>query len=1071
LLDKNFDKITTAFIPIFVNVIVFLLKIAAVAQITPDQTLGAEQSILNRNVTINNRNSDRIEGGARRGANLFHSFERFNISEGQRLYFADPAGVVNILGRVTGQSRSRILGTLGVEGNANLFLMNPNGIVFGRNATLDVRGSFVATTANRMQFGTQGFFETDNPQAPPLLTVNPSALLFNQIALGRIQSQSVADAGQNLAGSPLLGLRVPDGQNLLLIGGEVAVEGGLHALGGQLAVIAVTAPATVELIADSRPSVQQLSGASGRANVLIQASALLDVSANQGGEILIQARDLQIRGNSTLQAGIDENLGSRESQAGDIILNATGNIEISNSDVLNLVEGTGTGGDLLIRGRSLTSDGGATLAASTLSQGNAGRVVIQVTDAVFLTESATIFNTIGGNTMPSNASRTTGGILLEAGSLTMTDGAELIANTNARGNVDDVVVQVRGAARLDGVNSQGDPSGIFNVVRPEGIGNAGEIRLSARSLSLTNGARLQTNTRGRGNAGNVRIQVDNHFRLDSEMASIQDFTGIFTSVGTDGVGKGGDIDIQAGALTVLNGAVLTANTFERGNAGNITIQVRGQAIFDGSNTNYRTNDDRNQVVRSGVFSAVGEGFTDGTIPAIGNGGNIQISANQVELRNGAALGTAVLSNSRGNAGRITITATDHVLVDGRSRRGDASSIESQVNQGAVGNANDIQITADRLTVSNGGILQANMAGDGNAGNIQIDSRIVEVLSGGRLLTTTASGSRAGDIDLRVNDHIMVSGENSGLLASTERNAAGRGGDINITTPQLTVSDRAEITVSSPTGRAGSLMIAAQEINLDRGQLTAEAGVGTGAEIILQELDSLFLQNNSLISAQASDNATGGNVTVNASDGLIVATPEQNSDIVANANQGRGGNITISAQGIFNIEPQQSIPQNQTNDIDASSQFNQSGTVTINRTDIDPSRGLIELPAEVVDRSTQIARGCSPRDHESSRFVATGRGGLPPSPDQPLRDRAIVLPDWITLDTNIADPAVEQHQQSQGGVGLIDILDNDHDNIYANISVEASEFSRDASGKIILVAQLQTNSAIDVDNPDCFGQSQ
>ncbi|NJO81245.1 MAG: S-layer family protein [Cyanobacteria bacterium RM1_2_2] len=598
------------------------------------------------------------------------------------------------------------------------------------------------------------------------------------------------------------------------------------------------------------------------------------------------------------------------------------------------------------------------------------------------------------------------------------------------------------------------------------IGNAGEIRFSARSLSLTNGARLQTNTRGRGNAGNVRIQVDNHFRLDSEMANIQDFTGIFTSVGTDGVGKGGDIDIQAGALTVLNGAVLTANTFERGNAGNITIQVRGQAIFDGSNTNYRTNDDRNQVVRSGVFSAVGEGFTDGTIPAIGNGGNIQISANQVELRNGAALGTAVLSNSRGNAGRITITATDHVLVDGRSRRGDASSIESQVNQGAVGNANDIQITADRLTVSNEGILQANMGGDGNAGNIQINSRIVDLLSGGRLLTTTAGSRPAGDINLRVSDHITVSGQNSGLFASTERNATGQGGDINLTTPQLTVSDRAEITASSPTGQAGSLTIAANQISLDRGRLTAEAGVGKGAEITLQELNRLFLQNNSLISARATETATGGNVTVNAPNGFVVAVPEQDSDIIASAEQGRGGNIVISAQGIFNIEQQQSRPQNQTNDIDASSQFSQFGTVTINQPEVDPSRGLVELPAEVVDRATQIARGCISGGDELGRFVATGRGGLPHSPDQPLRHRAIVSPDWVTLDSEAGDSAVEPRSQDERSVDQVNSPENGSDNITENHRMEANGFSRDANGKIALVAQVQSNRAVHVGDPGC-----
>ena len=137
------------------------------AQITPDGTLGAEGSIITPNVNAGGLPADRIDGGARRGANLFHSFREFNVGELQRVYFANPAGIENILSRVTGSSRSDILGTLGVVGgNANLFLINPNGIIFGPNARLDVGGSFVASTANAIQFGEQGFFSATNPEAP-----------------------------------------------------------------------------------------------------------------------------------------------------------------------------------------------------------------------------------------------------------------------------------------------------------------------------------------------------------------------------------------------------------------------------------------------------------------------------------------------------------------------------------------------------------------------------------------------------------------------------------------------------------------------------------------------------------------------------------------------------------------------------------------------------------------------------------------------------------------------------------------------------------------------------------------
>ena len=129
----------------------------ALAQITPDATLGAESSVV-MPTNINGVPSDLIDGGAIRGSNLFHSFREFNSGEGLGAYFTNPAGITNILSRVTGNDPSNILGRLGVlGGNANLFLINPNGIIFGPNASLDIGGSFVGSTASSINFadGTQ----------------------------------------------------------------------------------------------------------------------------------------------------------------------------------------------------------------------------------------------------------------------------------------------------------------------------------------------------------------------------------------------------------------------------------------------------------------------------------------------------------------------------------------------------------------------------------------------------------------------------------------------------------------------------------------------------------------------------------------------------------------------------------------------------------------------------------------------------------------------------------------------------------------------------------------------------
>ena len=151
-----------------------LLPSTLLAQITPDSSLGTENSVVETN-----GNRDTINGGAVRDANLFHSFQEFNVEAGREAYFTNPNGITNIFSRVTGNNISDIQGVLGVLGNANLYLINPNGILFGENASLDVNGSFFASTADSVLFDNGFEFSAVNPDAPPLLTINiPIGLRF-----------------------------------------------------------------------------------------------------------------------------------------------------------------------------------------------------------------------------------------------------------------------------------------------------------------------------------------------------------------------------------------------------------------------------------------------------------------------------------------------------------------------------------------------------------------------------------------------------------------------------------------------------------------------------------------------------------------------------------------------------------------------------------------------------------------------------------------------------------------------------------------------------------------------------
>jgi filamentous hemagglutinin family protein len=201
-----------------------LLDGAALAQITPDNTLGAESSRVRRNAIVRGGEAELIEGGAVRNSNLFHSFEDFNVAERQRVYFENPAGIDNILSRVTGENPSNILGTLGVDGAANLFLLNPNGILFGPNASLDVEGSFLASTADRFTFADGTDFSATNPQASSLLTVSvPLGVQRGSTPVGHIVNDGDLQVGAE--------------QHLTLFGNTVVHRGRLSTPGGRVSLL------------------------------------------------------------------------------------------------------------------------------------------------------------------------------------------------------------------------------------------------------------------------------------------------------------------------------------------------------------------------------------------------------------------------------------------------------------------------------------------------------------------------------------------------------------------------------------------------------------------------------------------------------------------------------------------------------------------------------------------------------------------------------------------------------------------------------------------------------------------
>ena len=963
----------------------------AQSKIVPDSTLGAESSVV---LPYNRLPIEVISGGAIRGGNLFHSFLEFNISSGRGAYFFSPnVNIQNILARVTGSNRSEILGTLGTYGNSNpnLFLINPNGIIFGASASLDVGGSFLATTANAVRLGDTGLFSASQPTSSNLLSVNPSAFLFN----------SVSNPIPIIVNSSTTGFQVPDGRSLLLLGGDVQLDGGtlfLHddrvELGG------VSGTGTVGLNIDG--NYLSLS--------FPEQVQLADVSLTNGSKIGVFATD----GSGT-------------------------GINVGNQDILSGIN---------ITAKSVAVTNGTGLLTTTLGQANAGSITINARDLVTL-DGVKVASTVSEGSVGNG-----GNINITTGSLALTNGALLTTGTSGRGNAGSITINARDLVGLDGVDSQGNPSGVFTSVSEGAFGLGGNINITTGSLALTNHAQLVTATIAGGNAGDITINALNTISLDS--------SSVFSNVSSNAIGNGGNIKITTGSLTVRNGARVETNTAGVGNAGSITINVRDTISLDGigmtsdgtllpssiSSGDFRIND---FTIGQGTASSVSR---DVSSNVFGNEGNINIATGSLKVTNGAQLNTN--NYGKGSGGEITINARDLVIFDGLVGNF-ASGALSRVIAGAEGKSGNINITTGSLALTHGAQLDTTTLGHASAGNITINARdpvtfdhssalstvaegavgtggtidittgALSFTNGAQLSASTAGQGDAGNVTINARDPVTFDGTDgnvgnvgsSGAFSQVESTGVGKGGTINITTGSLTVRNGAQLSartagqgnagnvtinarngsftltngalltsLTTGQGNAGSVTVDARDtLQLNNAQITTNSTSSNGGDITLTAKD-IQLRNNSLIRTDlSSGQGSGGNITLTANTILAL----EDSDILAFASQGRGGNITFNTRAFLSDPLYRPTPP--TTEEATFASFNHNGRVDVNASGAvsggnitgvpDPSfiqNSLSELPQNLINPNVLIANSCIARSSkQQGTFTITGAGGLPNRP--------------------------------------------------------------------------------------------
>lgn len=570
-----------------------------------------------------------------------------------------------------------------------------------------------------------------------------------------------------------------------------------------------------------------------------------------------------------------------------------------------------------------------------------------------------------------------GDIQVQGRRITLTAGSQIGTYTLESEPGGTLTVTALESVELIGSSADGQlASGLFTVT--EGTGDAGDLTIVTRQLVVRDGAQVFSGTFSEGQGGNLTVTASDFMKVIGTSADDSFASALLAQ--TFGTGASGDLTIKTGRLLVRDGARVSTSTFGQGKAGNLTVQKATEVELVGG------------IVADHEFLASGL-FTQTRGEATGAGGNLSISARKLIVREGAQV--AATTFTTGNAGDLTVRTAEVELVgaalsaDGELLTNDRglifpSGLFAGTGIGSRGDGGALSAEAERLSLRDGAVVQTSTLGAGDAGDLTIQATdSVEVIG------KAADGRFPSSL-------LAVSGGIPGFPGVFE--ATGQGGNINLQvgTGQLQVLDGAAVAVSSlnPNNNAkgaGSIDVMAQTIRLDnQGAITAETASGQGGDITLQMQDLLLLRRNSEISTTAGiagAGGDGGNIIIDTP--FIVAIPNENSDIMANAFEGKGGFIQITAQQVFGLEPREQLTP--LSDITAFSQQNPelNGVVEINTPDVDLNRGLVNLPADVIDASGLIASGCgAPGRQGQSNFIVTGRGGLPPSPSGTLSSETV-----------------------------------------------------------------------------------
>ena len=733
-----------------------------------------------------------ITGGTLSETNVLHSFDQFNVETGQTADFQAAADTQNIISRVTGPDDSWIDGTLkSTTSNANLYLINPNGIVMGENAQLDVNGAFRASTADYVTLeGGQRVYADPN-QGVILTVAAPEAFGFLDNTIGKIE----------INGSQLgVGL----GQDISLVAGKIDIQANakLETEDGDINTIAVGSATEV------RPNITGIMQTTGsQEDITITNSSLIVNgilnSQQVMGRIMMKGNQITMN-NGKLQVGHD-------SEVVDI-----GDHVVIQSDIDDM----GNHVDIQAKNINFAQDSEIIAIINGDKQGSS--VKLTASEQVAINNSKIKVETGSFTAHLSNfeSSADQGSdIMIVAENIELANKADIYATTMNIGQASSVNLKASKQVVINNSTITTDTS--YSPARVSVTDKGSDLTIEAVDIELTN-SRLGTSTVfGYDQGSLIKLKADKQVVVNNSTIMMETLGHVTNAVEGNGV-----LTIEAADIELINGSDIDTTTVSDNEGGLIKLQAINQIRISGSKT---------------IVSSASHGS--------GAGGDINIQAANLLLQQGAVIqSTSGLKHPKhdfglpptGAAGDIRVNLNDTLQIR------DASQINTST--AGTGNAGDIiigeQLTRNNqstrpltLWMSDGSTIQSGssstVTGAGHAGNLKIFTGESIDLLGNSAFTTESNNAGGGGILVETRDRLRLQ---DSKITTSVKGGTGQGGNINID-PIFIILENSQIQANAHGGDGGNITLVADYLfRSGPSIIEASSALSTSGDIDIQAVD-------------------------------------------------------------------------------------------------------------------------------------------------------------------------------------------------------------------------------------------